>query len=536
MASSRFVLRRATAHNALIGLAWLALAVVTLGAVDALFGDTFFRLLRTFKEPEFSHGYLIPVISGWLVWQRRHLLWSQRVDGAWTGCLVSAVGVSLAVLCHAANLLTPPYVAFLIVILGLSAAALGWASARYVIVPLAFMLFAYPLPDYAYIEISTSLQLISSQIGADVLDALGVPVFLDGNVIDLGTMKLQVAEACSGLRYLLPLISFGVLCAFIYRGPWWARFAVLLATVPLTIALNGIRIAMTGLFVHFGSSPLAEGFMHLFEGWVVFLLSLTVLFGLMYGLLRSTGWSGRIVDVLDFERMAGAPDGARPNQALARAAGLPPLALIAGTATVAAGTLFLIPLADRSAVIPARIGLLNYPMVLGDRVASPRFLDADTERRLGADDYVFLDFAHESAPPVNLWIAYYASLINGSYLHSPTTCLPGAGWEYVDFGAHQTHISDLSGDRLIVNRGEIVKDDERILMYFWMELRGSSLRELHYVKLINLWDSIVQGRTDGALVRIHTPLRPGEDVAAGDRRLMAFLERAYPHLRPHVGR
>lgn len=537
MVSSRSVLRIPSTHVALRGFGWLVLAASIFFASHALFSDTCFRLLRTFREPEFSHGYLIPMISAWIIWQRRQLIWSRRADGAWTGWLLTAVGAALALLCHAGNLLTPPYVAFLLILLGLSAAALGWASAKYVIIPLVFMLFAYPLPDYMYIEVATSLQLLSSYISARVLGLIGVPVFLEGNIIDLGTMKLQVAEACSGLRYFLPLVAFGVLCAFLYRAPWWAKMTIVAATVPLTIALNGLRIAMTGLFVHFGSQSLAEGFMHMFEGWVVFLIALAALFGLMYGLLRLTGWSGPFIEILDFDRMAGTPNGTEPPSRTPAPVptNAPPPPLIAGTATLALAAVLLIPLADRSMVIPDRVGLSHFPMAVGDRLGAPRFLDAATERQLGADDYVLLDFLHKDAPPVNLWVAYYDSLTNGSYLHSPTTCLPGAGWEYVTFESYQTAIPDLSGEMLRVNRGEIVKGHQRIVMYFWMELRGQSFQGLQYVKFINLWESMITSRTDGALIRIYTPLGAGEDPSAGDERLLVFLERAYPHLRPHVG-
>lgn len=535
--ASQFVLRRPATPAALRGIAWSALAAIIFFAGDALFSDTFFRLIRAFREPEFSHGYLIPLISAWIIWQRRRMIWSRRTGGAWSGWFLTAVGAVLALLFHAVNLLMPPYLAFLLIVFGLSSAALGSASARYLITPLILMLFAYPLPDYINIEVSTSLQLISSYLGATILDIVGVPVFLEGNIIDLGAIKLQVAEACSGLRYLLPLVSFGVLCAFIYRAPWWAKLVIVAATVPLTIFLNGLRIAMTGLFVHFGSPSLADGFMHLFEGWVVFLVALAALFGAMYGLLRLTGWSGAFIEMLDFDRMAGAPGGVEPPPRMPAPAPIrvPPPPLIAGAATLVLAAMLLIPLGERSTVIPDRIGLLHFPMALGDRIAKPQFLAAETEQLLGADDYLLLDYLHEDAPPINLWVAYYDSLINGSYVHSPTTCLPGAGWEYVTFGKYNTAIRDLSGDMLRVNRGEIVKGRQRILMYFWMELRGRSVPRLQHVKFLNLWDSMITGRSDGALIRIYTPLRPGEETSRGDERILEFLERAYPHLRPHIG-
>ena len=158
------------------------------------------------------------------------------------------------------------------------------------------------------------------------------------------------------------------------------------------------------------------------------------------------------------------------------------------------------------------------------------------ERVLDADDYVLLDFVnHERRELVNLWVAYYGNQLGDSTLHSPTTCLPSAGWEYVEFGPHRTPLVDFSGEPLVVNRGVIVKGVERIVMYFWMEMRGQSVHQSQYTKFINLRDSLLEGRSDGALVRLYTPLQPDEDPADGDARLIRLLEQAYPVLEPYVG-
>jgi EpsI family protein len=159
-----------------------------------------------------------------------------------------------------------------------------------------------------------------------------------------------------------------------------------------------------------------------------------------------------------------------------------------------------------------------------------------TAEVVGADDYLLADFAAGGhGTEVNLWVAYYDSLLGGWHHHTPTTCLPASGWEYVTLGMHRTGLVDHGGAPLTVNRGVVVKGDRRLVMYFWMELRGRSVGRLQKVKFHNLWDSLRTGRSDGALVRVYTSLAPGEEPAAGDRRLRAFLAQAYPYLEPHVG-
>lgn len=543
MASSDILLASSSAGRGttLHRLGWTVLAVVALVSAYALFAESLVRVSRAYRQPEFSHGYLIPLISAWIIWQRRRLIWSLREGGAASGWLLVAAGVGIAFVSKAANIDSTPYLGLVPLLIGLGAVTFGWRSARLLVVPVGFLVFGFPLPSYAYVEVSTSLQLVSSQLGAGFLSLFGVPVFLDGNIIDLGPMKLQVAEACSGLRYLLPLLSFGVLCAYMYRAPWWAKLLVVAATVPLTILLNGFRIALTGLFLNFGNTELAEGFMHLFEGWVIFLIALAILFVLMFGLLRLIGWRGGMADMLDFDRMAGHPGGREPPAPTAAAAtalvpAVVPRPLQLSILTMAVAAMLLVPLGMRPQVIPERPGLLTYPLGFAGWSGTPSFLDGEIEEVLGTDDYILVDYRHQnSGDLVNLWIAYYGSQLGNSNIHSPTTCLPGAGWEYIEFGPRRTSLTDFSGDPLTVNRGVIVKGEERIVMYFWMEMRGESLHESHLIKYANLRDSLLQGRSDGALVRLYTPLGPNEDAADGDARLLDLLRAAYPRLEPHVG-
>ena len=113
-----------------------------------------------------------------------------------------------------------------------------------------------------------------------------IPVYLEGNVIDLGVYKLQVVEACSGLRYLYPLMSLGFLAAYLFQAPLWQRALVFLSTIPITIAMNSLRIGLVGVMVdHFGPQD-ADGFLHMFEGWIIFIACALLLVAEMYVLAR----------------------------------------------------------------------------------------------------------------------------------------------------------------------------------------------------------------------------------------------------------
>jgi len=169
--------------------------------------------------------------------------------------------------------------ALALVLLGVGGVWVIWASR-------AMLIFLVPLPVLIQYKLSSGLQFISTDIAAFVLRAVGVPVFVEGNIIDMGVAKLEVVEACSGLRYLFPLMSFGFLCGYIYRGPNWHRWLIFLTSVPVTIIMNSIRIAVTGVLYNAYGIGAGDTFLHYFEGWVIFLGCLLLLFALMVVLAK----------------------------------------------------------------------------------------------------------------------------------------------------------------------------------------------------------------------------------------------------------
>lgn len=511
-------------------LAWVAVLVVIGLLIAILYDKPLYVLTGFFNEPEFSHGYLIPLVTLFFLWHRRHAILAERDAGSWWGVALGIVAAALFITGSLSSISRFLGVSFVLVLLAVGYVALGSRAMRRAWMPILFLLAALPLPGLVFVMLSTKLQLISSHLGAWMLDAVGVPVFLAGNIIDLGVYKLQVAEACSGLRYLFPLTAFAFLCAWLMRAPLWMRGLVLLSAVPLTIVFNSARIAMTGILIQHGNVALAEGFMHLFEGWVVFLLALLVLFAEMWVLCRLAGSRVGPFDVLDFDRIAGPP--AMPTPAPPARPGVPLIVMTGLLAlTVAADAAW----QDRAQHLPPRPGLATFPLVLGDWLGKPARLDAETEQVLGATDYLLADYADGSGKDVNLWIAYYDNQVDRAAIHSPKECLPGAGWEYVEITTVDSPNDPAVAEPFALNRGVIAKGNERMLIYYWNEMRGRQLTNDLTLKLYNLYDSIVLGRSDGALVRLITPLAEGETAADGDARLAPFFRLMHPHLAPHVG-
>ncbi len=161
--------------------------------------------------------------------------------------------------------------AMVVVIAGFMLALLGWNAFRLLSGPVALLFLMNPLPAFLYNNLSAKLQLISSELGVSVIRAFGISVFLQGNVIDLGSYKLQVVEACSGLNYLFPLLTLGFMMACFLKVHAWIRWLIVLSTVPITILMNSFRIGVIGVLVDAYGTEQAEGFLHFFEGWIIFM-------------------------------------------------------------------------------------------------------------------------------------------------------------------------------------------------------------------------------------------------------------------------
>ena len=180
-------------------------------------------LSSSLGRPEYSHGIIIPFVAAFLVWQRRDQIERIPFTGSWVGLLLALFGAGLGAIGKLSTLFTVEHYSVIVTLYGLVLALTGWRVFRLLWVPLLILIFMVPLPDFLYFNLSAQLQLLSSQIGVWFIRLLGISVYLEGNVIDLGTYKLQVAEACSGLRYLFPLMTIGFVIAYFFKAAFWKR-------------------------------------------------------------------------------------------------------------------------------------------------------------------------------------------------------------------------------------------------------------------------------------------------------------------------
>jgi exosortase len=228
--------------------------------------------------PDFSHGFLVPLFAAFLIWEKRETLRGVTLAPAWSGIGVIALGLVVLLLGVYGSELFLSRISLLILLAGLTLIFGGWQLLKELRFALLVLLLAIPLPSIIFNQITFPLQILATKLASELLPWFGVPVLREGNIIELPAMKLEVVEACSGIRSLMSLFTLAVFYGYFMEKSNWRRVVIVLASIPIAIAANAVRILGTGLCVQYWDPDKAMGFFHEFSGWVIFLVSLTCLY------------------------------------------------------------------------------------------------------------------------------------------------------------------------------------------------------------------------------------------------------------------
>jgi exosortase len=263
-------------------LAW----VVCAGSFALLYGGVIAKLIHDWATDEnYSHGFIIVPLALYFVYERRQRLAAAPVRPTNIGLVVIAgsLGVLVAGVLGAELFLTR--ISIIGVLSGLVLFVWGRTHVRILAFPLAFLVLMIPIPVIVFNLIAFPLQLLASRFGEWALQLARIPVLREGNVIVLSNTTLEVAEACSGIRSLISLLTLAIVLGYFSDARAWIRTAVALATIPVAIVANGVRVAGTGIAAYHVGPEAALGFFHVFSGWIVFLVALALLFGIQRAFL-----------------------------------------------------------------------------------------------------------------------------------------------------------------------------------------------------------------------------------------------------------
>jgi EpsI family protein len=567
----------------LLLIAWLYASILA---------GLFLQWVGPHHDPNFSHGIFVPLFALFVLWQDRKKLKAIVSAPSWTGLPLVVLSLLVLVLGVLGAELFLSRVSLLILLAGLIILFQGWTFFRAVLFPWAFLFLMIPIPALVFNQITFPLQMLASNVAAEILQLLGVSVLREGNVINLPTMALEVAQACSGIRSLVSLLTLAIIYGYLMEKPLWVRWVLALAAVPITVAANDVRIIGTGLLVQYWDPEMAEGYFHASWGLITFVVSLIMLYGLhrlvrflfpekARQLFRSSAPAStsvlpdltpfgtklfpRLLSYFEkgkhlaevqvtelktteqlpssvFEPAVGAV--AKPGYWSPGGGHYPPSALLGvrgSTASLILATLFIAAAAiflqarARSEVFPPRLALAQFPIQLGNWTGTNVAIDKEVLDVLGPGDFLLRVYQDQGKNRyLDLFVAYFRSQRAGDTIHSPKNCLPGAGWTQIE--SRRITISRPGHQPFPATRYVIAKGDARQVVLYWYWAHDRGVASEYWAKFYLVADSIKMTRSDGALVRITTPMFPGETADAAQQQLLSFTAEVIPLLDDYIPR
>lgn len=485
-------------------------------------------VFKDWMKDDYSHCMLIPLIVLYLIWEKHQLVETCVSKPSYKGFYFLFIGLCLFWLGELAGEYFTSYFSLWLITLSLCYLNMGWKKLKIIIFPIVFSLTMFPFPNFINNQITLKLKLISSKLGVMMMQAYGMSAFREGNVIDLGFTKLQVVDACSGLRYLFPMIVLSILIVYFYHVKIWKRVILVLSSVPLTIFSNSLRIALTGILSENFGSKAVEGFFHDFEGWLIFMLTLAILLLEIWILnklfpepkAKKTG-NDKIENIVSLEKKDGNASSLKEPQFIVS------VVLLGITLVMSQGIEF------RESV-PMSRSFSEFPKNVGNWEGSRQLMELKFIEELDFSDYLMADYKDTSGKVVNFYVAYYASQRKGESIHSPASCLRGGGWSFNQAGSAQIVLKD--GSTMPVNRAVIEKAPVKQLSYYWFPSRDRILTNAYQMKIFNFWDALTRQRTDGALVRVITLVYSDESLETAEKRMQAFISDINPVLKEFLPR
>jgi exosortase len=256
---------------------WKALFLV--GLTIFVYYDVMWRLIHQWSsDPNFSHGFIVPLFSAFVVWTQREKLTALPVNPSGWGLLLIVGSLAMVIVGSLGAELFIARISLILLLAGMVIFLLGWQHFRVLLFPWLFLFFMVPIPAIIFAQLTLPLQTLAAKLATAALQTVGIPVLREGNVIALPAMPLEVAEACSGIRSLLSLGTLAIIYGYFLEERLIPRILIALAAIPIAVLANGFRIFGTGVLVQYWDADKALGFFHEFSGWLVFVVSMFLLF------------------------------------------------------------------------------------------------------------------------------------------------------------------------------------------------------------------------------------------------------------------
>ena len=509
-------------------ISWMKAGVYALGIILIYYSALVRMIFHDWAKEDNSHCYLIPFVVLYLLWEKRSALRSCPSVPSWKGAVPLLFGIGLFWVGEFGGEFFTLYISLWLVVVGLIWLHNGWRKLREMGFALFMMLTMFPFPNFINTKILVHLRIISSDLGVKMLHLCGMSAYREGNVIELPLTTLQVVDACSGLRFVVSLGILSLIMAYWFRGALWKKAILFLSSLPLAIFTNSIRIAVTGILYSLCGASVAEGFFHGFSGWLIFMVTIPVLLLEMWILTKIGGQTESATEPVvnekrilfpAVEQMPESPSSLR--SAMLQPVFITALVLLVATFALSRGVEF-------REKVPLKKSFNEFPLTIGEWTGTRQSMEQLFIDSLHFSEYIMVSYRNPKAREIDFYVAYYETQRKGETTHSPETCLPGSGWSFEKAGL--ASIAHGDGRMMKVNRAIMEKSGRRQLMYFWFPQRGRILTSLLQVKIYSFWDALTRQRTDGALVRIITPVYESERLEDAEKRLQGFTREIAPAL------
>lgn len=496
-----------------------------------LYHNALIDLVGHWNNEDFSYCYLVPLVAGYLAYLNKDRLRQVSFSYSSSGLFVLGAAGVLFLIGRMGALETIVYFSIWLTIAGIVMLMLGWQGLKAMNFPLFILLFIVPLPPFINQLLTFKLRLISSGLSVGLMRLVGLSAFREGNIIEIGATQLQVVDACSGLRFVYPLILMGLIVGYLFHKRWWERIVLVTIAIPISIGSNALRIAITGFLTKKVSPELAEGFFHGFSGWLVFMVSLGILLIV-----------GRIIKDLGRKSGSSREPKAQSPKLKGRCTALSTVSHQPSAKYLWSGTGILLLFGliqygiSYNMIKPARTSFAEFPSQISEWQGERTFLTQDIMESLWADDYVQIHFANRrNGQTLLLFVPYYEYQDTKHCAHAPISCLLGGGWAQISRTRLDRDFPEPLG-KVEINQVVLEKSGQKMLANFWFQQRSRIIPSEYMNKWYLFQDAISRRRTDGALVRIEMPLAPGQDPAAAQAVVDEFtrkLEKILPRFVPN---
>ncbi len=494
-----------------------------------IYSPTMASLVRMWwSSDDYSHGFLVPFISLYLAWIKRDELSRIRIEpGLWSGGVLVLFAGLMLVAGKLGGFIVLQELSLPLMIAGMVLLFAGKLFLKSLALPIAYLFFMIKMFGEGSDRFHRPFQLLAAKIGIGTLHLFGFTAYQEGNFIQLPNALLEVAAACSGIRFLVSIIAIGIPLAYLTQRTLLRRGGLVLFAIVIAILANGLRVALIGMWTYYHGTNMIHGPFHIFYGVFVSWIGFIALFGGAWFLRRGAGEDENALS-------SKTPVNDHRNENLLRRKWEERIQSNQWNRSWFIATLLLTGIGSyhyfhRISPVPLENGFTAFPMTIENWKG--RDLDSKNEmiKVPKTDDELVRTYQRaENDHPVNVYVGYFDSQTEEKKLVTYTT-----SWKF-HRGEEKVSIQGVSGQSYQVN--EVILNDggDRRAVLFWYDLNGRVVASRYAAKLWSLWDGLIFGRTNGALVALSIPLGPESKLEQDFNHEKDFLRDLIPQLHNYL--